>query len=61
MITAFFIVLITLLLSAFFSGIEIAFVSSNKLKIELDSNNKKLNGMILSSFTKKPSKVIATY
>ncbi|HRS54351.1 MAG TPA: hemolysin family protein [Bacteroidales bacterium] len=60
MITAFFIVLITLLLSAFFSGIEIAFVSSNKLKIELDSNNKKLNGMILSSFTKKPSKVIAT-
>ncbi len=53
-------VIITLLLSAFFSGMEIAFISSNKLKIELDSNNKRFSGIILSSFAKKTSKTIVT-
>ena len=33
------IIISTLLASAFFSGIEIAFVSANRLKIEMDKNN----------------------
>ena len=42
------IILICLLLSAFFSGMEIAFVSANKLKVELD----KQSGMTYSRFLK---------
>lgn len=54
------IIIITLLLSAFFSGMEIAYISSNKLKIELDNSNRRLSGTIISSFAKNPSKTIAT-
>ncbi len=36
------IVIVTLLFSAFFSGIEIAFISSNRLKLELDKNSDSL-------------------
>lgn len=49
-----------LILSAFFSGMEIAYVSSNKIHIEIE---KKQNGFlagILKKITKRPSKFIAT-
>jgi CBS domain containing-hemolysin-like protein len=49
-----------LIASAFFSGAEIAFVSSNKLKIELDKNKGLLSGKILSKFVEKDSRFIAT-
>ncbi|MFA8298665.1 MAG: hemolysin family protein [Hyphomicrobiales bacterium] len=52
------IILLTMLLSAFFSGMEIAFISSNKLQIELDRKKGKLYGIILSRFVKSPSKFI---
>ncbi len=52
------IILITLLSSAFFSGMEIAFVSSNNLKIELDKSKGLLSGKILSRFNQHPSKFI---
>ncbi len=51
-------ILLCLLLSAFFSGIEIAFLSANKLKIELSKQKGELSGKILSRFTKSPSQLL---
>lgn len=53
-------VVITLLFSAFFSGVEIAFVSANKLQIELQNKQGFLSGRILSSFLQKPGQFIGT-
>ncbi|NTW23262.1 MAG: HlyC/CorC family transporter [Lentimicrobium sp.] len=50
---------ITLIFSAFFSGMEIAFVSSNKLKIEVDKSKDLLPSKILSRFVRKQSRFIA--
>ncbi|MDO4191348.1 MAG: hemolysin family protein [Bacteroidales bacterium] len=44
------IIIIALLLSAFFSGMEIAFVSSNKLRFELDNQKKTFLSRLLSLF-----------
>lgn len=49
-----------LLLSAFFSGMEIAFVSSNKLKIELDKKLGLLPARVYSFFLRHQSKFIST-
>jgi putative hemolysin len=54
------VILSALVASAFFSGTEIAFVSSNKLKIELDRQKGTMSGKILSSFVKNDSRFIAT-
>lgn len=54
------IILLMLLLSAFFSGMEIAYVSSNKIHIELEKKQDDFLGKILSNLTAKPSKYIAT-
>lgn len=54
------VIISSLVASAFFSGAEIAFVSSNKLKIELDKNKGLLSGKILSKFVEKDSRFIAT-
>jgi CBS domain containing-hemolysin-like protein len=53
-------ILTTLLLSAFFSGMEIAFVSSNRLKIELDKKQGGIPGKINSFFARNPSRFIGT-
>lgn len=53
-------VFVALALSAFFSGMEIAFITANKLKIELDKKKDLLSGNILSGFLEKPRKFIAT-
>ena len=54
------IVLITLALSSFFSGIEIAFISSNRLKLELDKTSDSFISKIIHIFSKDESNFIAT-
>ncbi len=54
------VILVSILFSAFFSGSEIAFISSNKLRIEIDKKQKKFFAGIVSIFTKHPSRFIAT-
>lgn len=53
-------ILITMAFSAFFSGMEIAFVSSNKLRFEMDRNEQSLTSRILSLFFRKPNDFIST-
>jgi len=53
-------ILVSILFSAFFSGMEIAFVSSNKLRTEIDRKQKKAFAGMVSFFTKHPSRFIAT-
>lgn len=49
-----------LILSAFFSGMEIAYVSSNKIHIEIEKKQNSFLASILKKITKRPSKFIAT-
>ena len=53
-------ILVSILFSAFFSGMEIAFVSANKLRIEIDRKQKKVFSPLVSFFNKHPSRFIAT-
>ena len=54
------IIIVSLLLSAFFSGMEIAFVTSNKLHIELMKKRGELNARLIAPLLKSPSRFIAT-
>lgn len=54
------IIVAMLILSAFFSGLEIAFISVNKLRVELKSNQGKQWAKMCSSYLKQPSKFIST-
>ena len=54
-----FLVLISLLFSAFFSGYEIAFLSGNKLKVELDRKQGKRYARVMDRFIKNPESVIS--
>lgn len=59
-VTIVLIISVSLLLSAFFSGMEIAYVSSNKIYIEIEKKQKGFIASVLSKITAKPSKFIAT-
>ena len=54
------IILVAIAFSAFFSGMEIAFISSNKLRIEIDRKHNDFPSRILAIFTHHPSRYIAT-
>ncbi len=53
-------ILIGLLLSAFFSGMEIAFVAANKLKVEVDKQKGGFSARLLSRFVRSESSFIST-
>ncbi|MFD1062150.1 hemolysin family protein [Winogradskyella litorisediminis] len=54
------IIVASLLLSAFFSGMEIAYVSANKIHIELEKKQGDFLGNLLTRLTARPSKYITT-
>jgi CBS domain containing-hemolysin-like protein len=54
------IIILSLLFSAFSSGSEIAFISANKLRIELDRSQGSFSARILWNFVKSPSRFIAS-
>lgn len=54
------ITIIALFFSAFFSGYEIAFFSSNKLRIELDRKQGRRYAMVMNRFLQKPEKLVSS-
>ncbi|MBW0177193.1 hemolysin family protein [Sediminibacterium sp.] len=53
-------IIASLILIGFFAGYEIAFVSANRLSIELKKKQGKQSGIILSNFVENPAKFIGT-
>ena len=60
MSTLFIYIAITLAFSAFFSGMEIAFVSSNKLRFEMERSQSGLNSRMASTFYEHPNNFLST-
>ncbi len=54
------IVILSLVFSAFFSGMEIAYLSANKLKLELDTKRPTISSKVLAKLVNKPSQYIST-
>jgi len=54
------IIVLALALSAFFSGMEIAFVTSNKLRLEIATKKDSFNSRVLALITKNSSQYIST-
>lgn len=58
--TLFIEIFIVLMFSAFFSGTEIAFVSSNKMRFEMEREDGGITSRIIDIFYKHPSNFIST-
>ncbi|MBF9253135.1 HlyC/CorC family transporter [Pontibacter sp. 172403-2] len=52
--------LVALLFSAFFSGIELAFMAANRIQIELSEKNGVLSGRILGYLLQRPARLMGT-
>jgi len=53
-------IILAMVFSAFFSGVEMAFVSSNKLYFELKAKQNILSAKIIANFNQSPSQFIGT-
>lgn len=53
-------IIVSMIFSAFFSGVEMAFVSSNKLYFELKAKQQILSAKIIAKFNQQPSRFIGT-
>ena len=60
MLTSVILIVLMLLLSAFFSGMEIAFTSKNRLKLELDRKQSRMFDRIADIFSRHPGQYITT-
>ena len=60
MVTALILIVVMLLLSAFFSGMEIAFTSKNRLKLEIDRKQSRMFDSIAEVFSRHPGQYITT-
>ena len=60
MISQVVVIIISIFFSAFFSGMEIAFISSNKIYLEIEKKQRGFIAFLLKKITRKPSKFIAT-
>ena len=56
----FFWIIFFLILSAFFSGMEIAYVSANKVGIEISKNRGSKRGRLLAHFYENPKDFLST-
>lgn len=54
------VILLTILFSAFFSGMEIAYVTANKLRLEMDKQHSPFNSGMLKMVTRRSGEYIAT-
>lgn len=54
------VIVVTILFSAFFSGMEIAFITANRLRLELDKKQNIVFSSLVSLYTRKPGQFIAT-
>ena len=57
---AFIVIMIAIIFSAFFSGMEIAFITANKLRIELDRKQGVFGSGFIKMFSDNPGQYIAT-
>ncbi|MDX1672207.1 MAG: hemolysin family protein, partial [Balneolaceae bacterium] len=55
-----FLIILTIILSGFFSGSEIAFVSANRLKMEIEARKDSWTGRILNRFIRSPETFLTT-
>ena len=60
MLPDFLILLLFLVSSGFFSGIEIAFISADRLRVEVERQKGGTRGVILADFLEKPSEFLGT-
>lgn len=60
MLLEFFIILIFLFSSGFFSGIEIAFISADRLRVEVERKKGNKRGQYLAGFLENPSEFLGT-